>query len=382
MSEVQFADLDMEALNKAYAKMERYAFMDHKNPVFLGSIMCSMERIWTTDVPTAAVNGINLFWNPYFFLKLPEHLRPTVLIHELWHVGRLHFIRRGTRKPGMWNQAADYEINNPMEYDGYNFQDFKLIDFKPCLDHAYDGMSAEEIYDILEQKAEDGFDKMLIDILEPDETDPKAQRNIIDAVSTVIRAQQAAVMANEDLPEAVTYTINQFLTPKIPWNEELYNFFNALIDSDYSLQRPNRRYSDVYMSSLTPSEGLENLMYFVDVSGSITDPYIIRFNSELKYIKETFNPEKLTVVQFDHMIQDVKVFTDEDEFDKIEVIGRGGTSLVPVKAMIDKEKPTAVIIFSDLECTPMEKVDCPVIWVAVNNPKVKPAFGKTIHIRE
>jgi predicted metal-dependent peptidase len=136
------------------------------------------------------------------------------------------------------------------------------------------------------------------------------------------------------------------------------------------------------MSSLQPTEGLENLMYFVDVSGSITDPYIIRFNSELKYIKETFNPEKLTVVQFDHRIQDVKVFTDEDEFGKIEVVGRGGTSLSPVRELILKEKPTAVIIFSDLECAPMEKVDCPIIWVVVNNPKTRPAFGRIINIQE
>jgi predicted metal-dependent peptidase len=381
MSEVQFADIDMAALNKAYARTERAAFMDNQNPVFLGSILCSMERIWTADLPTAAVNGINLFWNPYFFLSLPENLRVTVLIHELWHVGRLHFLRRGTRSPSRWNRAADYEINNPMERDGYNFKDFKLINFPPCINHDYDGMSAEEIFDILE-KEENTALPMFQDILEPDENEVSHNKNVIDAVSVVIRAQQAAAIADEDLPEAIKYTIDQFLTPKIPWNEELYGFFNALIDSDYTMQRPNRRYNDVYMSSLQPTEGLENLMYFVDVSGSITDPYIIRFNSELKYIKETFNPEKLTVVQFDHRIQDVKVFTDEDEFGKIEVVGRGGTSLSPVRELILKEKPTAVIIFSDLECAPMEKVDCPIIWVVVNNPKTRPAFGRIINIQE
>ena len=108
-------------------------------------------------------------------------------------------------------------------------------------------------------------------------------------------------------------------------------------------------------------------MYFLDVSGSVTDEQVIRFNSEIKYIKDVLKPKKLTLVQFDTRISHIDVFEENDSFDKLCVVGRGGTDLRPVREMILKEKPSAAVVFSDLYCAPMEPIDIPVIFVAVDN---------------
>jgi len=75
--------------------------------------------------------------------------------------------------------------------------------------------------------------------------------------------------------------------------------------------------------------------------------------------------------------------TEEDPFDEVEIVGRGGTSLVCVRNHIEEIKPTAAIIFSDLLVEEMEPltIPIPVLWVAVGNPSATVPFGEIIHIR-
>ena len=43
---------------------------------------------------------------------LSKEERLFVILHELWHVAKLHSIRRESRDPRLWNIACDYHINN------------------------------------------------------------------------------------------------------------------------------------------------------------------------------------------------------------------------------------------------------------------------------
>jgi hypothetical protein len=94
----------------------------------------------------------------------------------------------------------------------------------------------------------------------------------------------------------------------------------------------------------------------------------------------------MTFAQFDTMIQKVDVFMKDDPFEEVKIVGRGGTSLVCVRDYIIKENPTAVVIFSDLDCTPMEPLpqglDIPIIWVALNNKDAKVPCGQLVHLHE
>lgn len=353
-----------------------------QNAAFLGSVMCSMSLLWTEEVNTAGVDGLYLYWNPFWFYKIPEETRRTVFLHELWHIARMHGPRRGNRDPKIWNYACDLRINNDLEDEGYTF-----TGTNPWKDQRFSGWVEEDIYDFLIANPEyspsgDGSwdPNGEADMLEGEDD------NIADIVAAVVQASHQAKMSGEpgSMPGDVEEIIKQFLAPVIPWEAQLYRWMGDQLDTSYSWQRPNRRYSDMYMPSPYHDDGrLEHLVYYWDVSGSITHAQAVRFNSEVKYVKDTFNPAKMSLVLFDTVIQRVYEITEEDPFDEVEIVGRGGTSLVCVRNHIEEVKPTAAIIFSDLLVEEMEPltVPIPVLWVAVGNPTATVPFGELIHIR-
>jgi predicted metal-dependent peptidase len=366
-------------LNRLLDRTKSQVFLG-SNASILGSIMCSLNFIWCEETRTASTNGKSLKWNPTWFLTLSEETRKTVLVHELWHVAKLHMLRGDGKRHKEWNQACDISINNALQDDGYTFEGTE-----PCIGQQYSGMAEESIYEDIVQNS--------IELPNPSWEDGDGEGDLEEVskadqheiVNNVVRAMHQSKSNKEAgaLSKDVGVLLEKFLKPIIPWQTLLFQFFSALIEEEHSWKRPNRRYQDMYLPSVQLNESrLESLNYYFDVSGSVSNSEVERFNSEVKYIKETFNPEKLTVVQFDTTIKKVDVFTPQDRFDKLVVVGRGGTSLICVREHIQETMPTAAIIFSDLYCPRMHKLDkpIPVIWVVVDNPTVEVEFGKMIHI--
>lgn len=367
-------------LDKELDKTKSKVFLEN-NAAFLGCVMCSLTFRWDSSVPTACTDGLSLSWNPEWFISLPEETRKTVLIHELWHVARLHSIRAGTRRAKEWNWACDIVINNGLEDDGYSF-----VGTDPWINQDYSGLSEEEIYEKLIDENEEMSNSPWLAEGEPEcdlkEQDTTEQQQIL---SVVVKAVQTAKLMKQssDATSTIEELINKLMKPVIPWQTLLYRFFDSLMSDEFSWKRPNRRYEDIYLPSRVEDDSfLKNLNYYFDVSGSVTLEEIARFNTEVKFIKDTFNPEKLTIVQFDTKIRDELVVESNDSFDKLRVIGRGGTRLQPVRRHILDSKPTAAIIFSDLCCPPMQElgVDIPIVWVVIANPETNPKFGTVIHI--
>lgn len=376
-------ELDMKDLEHMMDITKSEVFRRPRS-AFFGSLACSMQYTWDESEPTAYTNFVEIGFNPHFYLSLEHETRVTVLMHELWHVALMHDLRKGTRNHDEWNQACDHYINLNLKKDGFSF---KGIEFG-LADPAFINMCEEEIYEELmknpppkKPKNQGGsFGKGGLDMKDtPD-------GNHHQVISAVIRAMQQAKIAGEAgaIPGNTESIINKFLDPVIKWEVELMKFFTDMLDEERSWKRPNRRFQDIYLPSKIDGDGrLEHLMYFLDVSGSITERDIIRFNSEVKYIKEELKPKKLTLVQFDTRISHVDVFEEDDPFEKIIVVGGGGTCLKCVRKYIEEHKPTAAVIFSDMEVAPMAKLthDIPVIWVAVGSGGHRPTFGKVIHIR-
>lgn len=376
---------NITALNHRLDKVKTKVFLG-KNSGFFGSLLCSLDFIWSEDVPTAATDGLRLWWNPIWFETLTNETAGTVLRHELDHVARLHAIRRGNRDPLVWNYACDYRINNDLTRDGFSFKGTH-----PLLDKQYDAngnlLSEEEIYDILMNNGINnlgswggGADDNDLD--EAFDLDPEEQAQAVNNVAAAVASAEAA---GEQIPGDTKKMMDQFLNPVIAWQIVLMKFFTDQLDTDYTMRRPNRRHQEIYLASMEDDDDgrLETLLYFQDVSGSITDADSQRFNSELKYVWEELRPKKVIIAQFDTRISHVDTFEEEDTFDWIEVHGGGGTSLVPVREMILEHKPTAAVIFSDLECEPMDcnGIDIPLIWATIRNRSAKVEKGQIIHIK-
>ncbi|AXH72073.1 MAG: putative metallopeptidase domain protein [Podoviridae sp. ctda_1] len=375
--------MDEQALTRELDKVKADIFTGRYS-AFLGSVMTSMEFIWDDTIDTAATNGEKIWWNPTWFMTLPFATRCFVMRHELAHVYRLHGLRLGSRDHELWNIACDYRINNDDVAEGGTYHGTN-----PMVDPNYDinGIMAEEdIYDQLKQKQQQQQPMPMGGSFGAGDLDLREfSGDPMTVVGNVIRAVQLAKLSGQpgNLPGEIEELVTEFLKPIVPWEKLLMEFFTDALNEDWTWARPNRRYSDIYLPSRYLDDGrLRHVMFVEDVSGSITNDDLKRFNSEVKYIWDVLQPEKLTLVQFDEIIQSYEVLTEGDTLDKVKIIGRGGTNLAPVKELIDKEQPSAVVIFSDLECRPMEKPkhNTPVVWVVIRNKDRRPSFGKFIHI--
>ena len=375
---VEDQNLDLDVLSKELDRTKSSVFLSQKNAAFLGSLMCSLNFVWSRELPTAGTDGVTLQWNPDYFNSLPKDSRSTDLQHELWHVALLHNVRRGSRNHEIWNIACDIKIDLMLEAEGCTFVGINGVPRDP----KYKGWAEEDIYDDLVNNNP----PMPMSCTCCTHQMPQSEGSIQATVNAVVQAvHQAKLSGAGNIPGNIEKILKQFLEPVIPWQVVLMKFFTDLLNEDYTWKRPNRRYSDMYLPSRFTDDGrLEHLMYILDVSGSIGQNDLLRFNSEVKYIQETLKPQRLTLVQFDTMIQDVKDFREEDPFDEITMKGGGGTCWEPVKKYIEEQKPTAAIIFTDMgfwdPITPLD-IDIPVIWVAINNQGAALPFGEMIHIK-
>lgn len=376
-------DLDEQLLNKELDKTKSRVFMAKGNAAFLAPLMCSMDFRWMPEIKTACTDGTFVGWNPEFFMNLIPETRETVLMHELWHPALLHMVRRGDRDPKVWNWACDIRINNDLKAAGYSFKGIEWCWMKPEMDDN-GRMAEEDIYDVLYKSGEkpppcplsgDG------DMAEP--TEEKLRQAINNVIRAVHEHKQSGGAGN--IPGAVEEQLAKFLEPIIPWEVELMKFCTDLLESDYSWAKPSRRSEEIYLPSLYWDEArLDHLIYYLDVSGSCSNQDVLRFNSEVKYIKDVLNPRKLTLVQFTTKIIHEQTFEENDPFEETIRYGTGGTSFVDVRRHMLKHRPTAAIVFSDMDCAPMEKLDfdVPTLWVAIRAAGKQVPFGRIIHIRK
>lgn len=384
-----FKGLDEQALNDQLDWVKTRTFLG-SDAAFMAPIMSELEYCWA-PVGSAATDGVHFFWDPKDFVRCTPNDRVATVVHELHHVGRLHILRGKGKEPGPWNIACDIVINRDLRKDGYILETEELW----IGDHPEIPFETEEdIYDYLiankppfAQNAPTHFGGNIPGAPEVGPTGaPVGQTSDMKQINTVITAIQAAKIAGDpgSIPGNVEQVVKAFLKPIINWEAELQRFCTDLLDEEYTMARPERRYlhMDIYLPSLEEDEGrLEHLSWYYDVSGSVTDEELLRYNSEARYVFETLKPKKMTIVLFDTRITKVIEIKEGDEFKEIKVVGRGGTDLAPVRAHIEETKPTAAIILSDLFVSPMKKLSrpIPVLWVSTSN--VVGAFGRTIHIR-
>lgn len=413
-------------LDQLLSKTKGQLFIKRKCAGFLGSLAVDHSYVWSEDSDTAWCNGQTIGFNPQFFMWMTPASRLTVLAHELWHTGYDHMSRLGSRDPQLWNEAGDYVINNLLDSWGFDFSQLMVI--RPMLDHQYDNLTTEEVYDRLLSQQPPPMPMPIFNpnspctpqgagatgqMPMPGQTPPQNQQgtptpqpgnqpgsqpgspwgqdiHYVDDPSAQtsikakqIKAIQIAQMSKDagTIPGEITLQIDEFLDPVLPWEILLARFYTELSQDDYTWARPSRRYEDEYLPSPDGDNRLDHLIYYMDVSGSVTDTQVQRFFSEVRHIHEVHQPKQLSLVTFDAKIQDEIEIFEEEPFKEIEIHGRGGTSLFPVFDHIKKKRPTAAVIFSDLECTMVtENPGVPVLWVIIGNKTAKPPFGQRIHI--
>jgi len=325
---------------------------------FFGN-MATRLRIQAADdwLPTAAVDGRNLFYNTQFFNAMDNKEIEFVVAHEVLHMVFDHLGRRDDRNPMLYNIAADYIVNNLLVRDRIGtkprivdcFQDFK-----------YEGWSSEEVYDELfkdAQKNGEEFLKQLGEMLDEhldseDEDGSSGEANqegkdsngnsvskskpkyskeemkqIKDEIKeNMISAAQTAGAGN--VPAGVQRLIKELTEPKMNWRELLRQQIQSTIKSDYTFSRPSRKgqMSGAILPGMNFQDTID-ICISLDMSGSIGNAQARDFLSEIKGIMDEYKDYNIKLWCFDTKVyneQDFSADGGEDLMD-YEIMGGGGT---------------------------------------------------------
>lgn len=384
--------------------------MRQQGQAFIITVLFNLKFKWTDAIPTAATEGVHLFFNPNFFT---QHLDPDgrvfVLLHEAWHVAFMHGIRRGSRDPELWNIAADHVINNMLISAGHKmpaYEDGRPIGIADKKYRDNKQWSTERVYEDLLKREQAGESirpqagaGMQGDIMQPgqnpeskDQNKQPTQDQIKDAEnkirSILTKAATQARMQGEkhigNVPGDVMLGIDELLNPKLPWYVILRNFVKEISKDDYSWRRPNKKYlPDFYLPS-PYSENIGEIQVAIDTSGSVSQKDFEFFATEVHSIIEQMNPSAVRVFGFDTAVHTNEIVHSAKEFLQLGFKGRGGTDLTELFEVINTKhsKAALLIVFSDMWVTPApveDKPKHPVIWLSLDNPNAKANFGRIIH---
>lgn len=358
------------ALDKAKIQL-----MSRPNTVFFTTILFSLAHIWDELISTACTNGKYIRYNPAFFMSLDAEERLFLLLHEVMHVALMHMLRLQERSGERWNRAADYVINAYLISQGFKMPSMGLYDPR------FIGMSTEEVYAILEDEDDKNEGKGWDDLVEPDGDPGIAESEMQDIL---VRAAVQAKMSENDighLPGEIQVYLENLLNPKLPWTTILRRYLKNRSKSDYSYQKPNRRFLPRYYLPSLYSESLMDLAIFVDASGSVSDHDFSQFVSEVASIFRMMKPSKVILGEFDTDIKKISPIKSLQELQRLSFHGRGGTYIEPALQWAIDNKPELMLIFTDGGFNFHEKIipRGDVIWLIHNNPGFTAPFGKVIH---
>jgi predicted metal-dependent peptidase len=387
---------------------------------FFGN-MATRLRILAADdwLPTAAVDGRNLYFNTQFFNAMSNKEIEFVVAHEILHMVFDHLGRRDDRNPMLYNIAADYIVNNTLVRDRIGEKP-KIVD---CFqDFKYEGWTSEEVYDELFKEAKkngEEFLKSLGEMLDehlenegddgdgeegqegkdgkgnavskkPAKYSKEEMKKIKDEIKeAMINAAQAAGAGN--VPAGVQRMIKELTEPKMNWRELLRQQIQSTIKSDYTFSRPSRKgqMSGAILPGMNFAETID-ICIALDMSGSIGNAQAADFLGEVKGIMDEYKDYKIKIWCFDTAVYGEDDFTADDGRDltEYEIHGGGGTDfMVNWTYMRENDiQPKKFLMFTDGYAWDSWGEDdyCDTVFVihSHHDKNLQAPFGVTAHYEE
>ncbi|MGV6851533.1 MAG: vWA domain-containing protein [bacterium] len=308
---------------------------------FLGALVLRLPLVAANPdwCKTTATDARKLYYNRSYILQLDNDELQFVLTHEALHCGLLHFVRRGSRTQHLWDLACDFAINPILKSEGLKHPPNALFF------HEYKGLSAEEIYPMLDDSHNDmeTMDQHLYDQGEGGQSDdkpkdkgdgehesqqrersgeqddgeqkkqqqdpelntttdasPRESSGGLAAQPEPLSAQQKEDLATQwqqrlagaaqqamqagRLSQEMARLVDHLLQPRLSWRALLAQHMNYLARDDYSYQRPSSRRDDAAIFPSLRNQQV-SVCAIVDTSGSISDQQLTEFISEIDSIK-------------------------------------------------------------------------------------------------
>jgi predicted metal-dependent peptidase len=342
---------------------------------------------------TMATDARALYFNPEFVDTLSLSQTQFILAHETLHCALGHFTRRGHRVKQRWDRACDYAVNHVLVNEGLQPPPGIL------LDQQFAGMTAEEIYPLLEEESATGpLDQHLYDSRDDEgrgrgdegegggrTSDSERARQEAGRGPTIpppLSAQEREALSDRwrqrlawaaqqtrqagRLSAALARWIDALLQPQVSWRALLAHYMMSAARDDYSFARPSRREGDFILPRLHSAQLA--LVVALDTSGSITDEEIREFMSEVDALKGQVRA-RVTLHGCDARLaaQGPWHYEPWENFTLPKGLeGGGGTRFTPVFEWIARQDscPDLLLYFTDARGEfPEKPPDYPVIWL-------------------
>ena len=323
------------------------------------SLYLNLIRVETNRVPTMAVDGTHLFFNPEFTLSLTDKECLGVLMHETAHIALLHVTRKKHREHRRWNVACDKAVNAILAESNIELP-------KDCVPPGPLGELAEEMYEkITPDEMSEYFPD---DVLEAGSLDDVP--GTTDKKMTERDWRDALAGSRSLMPSGIARTITEATEPRKDWKEELARFIHSNCKSDSrTWNRVSRRAAGL------PGWNREiesNIVIVLDTSGSVTGPILSTFAAECRSIT-SLNGITAVIMSADAKVH--QTIQPGEPF-PTEWKGGGGTNFCPALKAAEEHEPNCIIYLTDGDGTYPKDCPLPVLW-ALTKPRKVP-FGETI----
>lgn len=389
---------------------------------FFGNLILRLETTEDYECNSSWTDGVSFGYNPEYINSLSVEEVQGILAKAVLKLGLGHTTRRGDRNYELWQLASEYVTNPIVMESGKN----KISLPQPVLfRNDLKGLSVEDAYKKLQKEQQESKNKNGKKTEGDQETDEEKEERqggensekeqqteqqtdveVKDAKDKEgnkltggeknkeeqkwrINIQQSYEIAKSigDIPAGLERFVVKLLNPKLGY-ELLRVFMEIISRDDYYWAIPNKRYIalNTYLPSLK-SEDLPPVVAAIDSSGSISEPALTRFLSEVEYIL-TIYKTTVYLVLCDCRVHKVYELTQDDlplQLNRnIKLYGYGGTDFRPPFEWVEKEgiTPSVFLYYTDMECHdfPSQEPDYPVIWIKEGEYNNKPPFGDLIEL--
>jgi predicted metal-dependent peptidase len=341
-------------------------------------------------------DGVSIFYREsYVRTQTPADV-VFDLIHEWLHIFGRDGDRRQGRRLSLWRYAVDiYVVAEAMRLTNRSSPSADSI-FPP---HWSRGLSKEQIYDrLLEEQTNKKKDKEepgkgAPGSASPDDSiphtcdlnfappDPDFVRRLRDDTATglVAESRRRSPDASRTLyGQGIISRLQRLMSDPIPWERLVIGRLQGLVGAEYSTwSPPNLRYyeHDVVLPR-TRSRQTDRMVIGVDVSASMSDDQLGRAISCV--IGAAQRAQEVIVVTFDQSIREVVRTRDPESVLRSVRFLMGEhmfTDARPVFELIELERPSAAVIFTDGGIALPDRCSVDTLFVMVPNSLTAMPFG-------
>jgi predicted metal-dependent peptidase len=393
----------LEKISKAKARLML------EQPYF-GTIASSLKLEENNELLTFLSDGEALRSNSEYIDRLDVAEVEFVMANGAMHAVLKHQDRSAGRTKWLWQTATDYVVNSMLVKNGMQLPEYANYE------HKFDGMYAEEVYQMLRDEMmndEFGMEEQIEQIMEgddvhnenihmqeenvasPDAPEQKYDKNSEDKEESSSTPSQNSEELSEELkeqfeqifqklkrqgtlPKDLKFVVPEYFSHKVDWREFLYGYIASYAKSTYSFVPPNMKYlyRGIYLPSL--SSDLLRIVIAIDTSGSVDETLLSTFLGEINSIMQSYPNYEIDVITADAKIQSHQVFLPGENL-KYEVSGGGGTDFRPVFEYIDQQinYPTLLLYFTDgMGTFPETEASYDVMWIMPEEKEVP--FGEVM----